>query len=127
MRKSFLILTLIFTLCSHNSWADQHLKKQEFQNALDNLNLTLTQARGVPYFRNGKQVGLRLFYIKAGSIYDLMGLKNNDIVFEIDGKPYGDVLSTITSLLKLPQGSNEKVIKIDREQKLTVLKILLDK
>lgn len=62
----------------------------ELDAALENLPLLLTQARAVPYFKQGKSVGLRLFAIKTGSLYEKIGLKNGDILKTINGKSLGD-------------------------------------
>lgn len=126
MNRNSIFLVLLVVFFPLNCFADAHMDRQEFQKASDNLHLTLTQARAVPYFRSGKQIGLRIFYITEGSIYERMGLKNNDIVLEIDSKPYGDVLSTITSLLTFTKEAKEKIIKIDRDQKNVTLKVVLD-
>ena len=48
--------------------------------------MLLTQARAVPYFKQGKSVGLRLFAIKAGSLFEKIGLKNGDKVVAMSGK-----------------------------------------
>ena len=62
----------------------------ELDSALENLPLLLTQARAVPYFKQGKSVGLRLFAIKTGSLYEKIGLKNGDILKTINGESLGD-------------------------------------
>src|SRR5690606_25165144 len=62
----------------------------ELNTALDNLPLLLTQARAVPYFKDGKPVGLRLFAIKSDSLYEKVGLKNGDILKSINGNSLGD-------------------------------------
>ncbi|MCB0355071.1 MAG: hypothetical protein KDD64_16175, partial [Bdellovibrionales bacterium] len=67
------------------------LDEGELNQALDNLPLLLTQARAVPYFKDGKAIGLRLFAIKTGSLYEKIGLKNGDILKTINGKNLGDI------------------------------------
>lgn len=62
----------------------------EVDEALSNLPVLLTQLRAVPYFKNGQAVGLRLFAIKSGSLFEKIGLKNGDILQTINGNQLGD-------------------------------------
>jgi general secretion pathway protein C len=66
------------------------VQEDELNSALDNLPLLLTQARAVPYFKDGQAVGLRLFAIKSGSMFEKIGLKNGDILKNINGNNLGD-------------------------------------
>ena len=67
------------------------IDEEELNDALDNLPLLLTQARAVPYFQDGKAVGLRLFAIRSGSLYEKIGLRNGDILKTINGNSMGDI------------------------------------
>lgn len=69
--------------------------------ALDNLPLLLTQARAVPYFKNGKSVGLRLFAIKNGSLFQEIGLQNGDVLKDINGESLGDITQALKIFEKL--------------------------
>lgn len=62
----------------------------DVDEALSNLPVLLTQLRAVPYFKNGQAVGLRLFAIKSGSLFEKIGLKNGDILQTINGNQLGD-------------------------------------
>lgn len=64
--------------------------KNDLDIALVNLPQTLSQARAVPYFKDGKSIGMRLFAITRGGIFDNIGLKNGDIVKSVDGKDLTD-------------------------------------
>ncbi len=75
--------------------------EQELNQALDNLPLLLTQARAVPYFKDGRSVGLRLFAIKGGSLYEKIGLKNGDILKSINGNDLGDITQAVKLFEKL--------------------------
>lgn len=63
----------------------------ELDRALANLPMVLTQARAVPYFKDGQAIGLRLFAIRPGSIFERLGLKNGDILKSINGNSLGDL------------------------------------
>lgn len=69
----------------------------ELDKALENLPLLLTQARAVPYFKDGKSIGLRMFAIRKDSMFEKIGLKNGDIIKSINDNSLGD----ITQAMKL--------------------------
>lgn len=71
------------------------VNKAELDDALSNLPLLLTQARAVPYFKDGKSVGLRLFAIKSGSMFEKIGLKNGDILKSINGNSLADITQAV--------------------------------
>ena len=66
------------------------IKEAELNAALNNLPVLLSQARAVPYFRNGKSIGMRLFAIRRGSLYEKLGLKNGDILKSINDNSLSD-------------------------------------
>ncbi len=71
------------------------IDEAELDKALENLPLLLQQARAVPYFKNGQAVGLRLFAIRPDSLYTKIGLRNGDIMLNINGKALGDLTEAI--------------------------------
>ena len=79
------------------------VSEAEVDKALENLPLLLSQARAVPYFKNGKSVGLRLFAIKRGSLYEKIGLKNGDILKTINGNSLGDITQAVKLFEKLKE------------------------
>jgi general secretion pathway protein C len=92
------------------------VSEEEVNSALNNLPLLLTQARAVPYFQDGKSVGLRLFAIKNGSLYEKIGLLNGDILKTINGNNLGD----ITQAVKLfEQLRDERAISLVLERNRT--------
>jgi hypothetical protein len=48
---------------------------------------TGSDIRGVPYFESGRAIGQRVFALRDGSLYERIGLRNGDIVTEVDGEP----------------------------------------
>ena len=67
------------------------VEEAELDKALENLPLLLTQARAVPYFKEGKAIGLRMFAIRNASIFEKIGLRNGDILKSINGNSLGDL------------------------------------
>jgi len=87
--------------------------EDEITQALANLPVLLSQARAVPYFRNGQSIGMRLYAIKAGSLYEKLGLKNSDIIKEINGS----VVNDPTKALKLFEDlKSQRQIKVQVER-----------
>ena len=92
---------------------DFSVDESELENALSNLPKLLSQARAVPYFRNGKSIGMRLFAIRSGSLYEKIGLKNGDILTSVNENS----LSDPTQALKLfEQLKTEREIKVAIER-----------
>ncbi len=67
-----------------------NISRSEVDRTLSDLNNILTQARAVPNLKNGVPNGYKLFQIVPGSIYDKLGLKNNDTILGLDGQPIND-------------------------------------
>ncbi|MBX7137283.1 MAG: hypothetical protein K1X83_04795 [Oligoflexia bacterium] len=79
------------------------IEEAELDKAMENLPLLLTQARAVPYFQDGKSVGLRLFAIRAGSLFEKIGLLNGDIIKSINGNSLADFTQAMTLFQKLKE------------------------
>lgn len=63
------------------------IERTEVDSALANINQVLTQARAIPNFENGVANGFRLMQIVPGSIYEKLGLKNDDVITGVNGEP----------------------------------------
>lgn len=102
-----------FTGSSSPSVESMVVSKSQLDEALSNLPLLLTQARAVPYFKDGKSVGLRLFAIKSGSMFETIGLKNGDILKSINGTSLGDITQAVKLFEEL---RNERSISVQVER-----------
>jgi type II secretory pathway component PulC len=58
--------------------------------------------------------GWGLRWIDTGSIYDLLGFQDDDVVTEIDGRPLTDVEVTLTLLRRLTT-DREVTLKVERD------------
>jgi general secretion pathway protein C len=85
----------------------------EVTDALGNLPKLLSEARAVPYFRNGQSVGMRLFAIRRGSLYERLGLKNGDIIKEVNNQMVGDPTQAIRLFEQL---KSERSISVKLER-----------
>ncbi|HMO02612.1 MAG TPA: type II secretion system protein N [Oligoflexia bacterium] len=86
------------------------IAEAELDKALENLPLLLTQARAVPYFKDGRAVGLRLFAIRSDSLFERIGLRNGDILKTINGNSMGDITQAIKLFEKLKEEKNLALI-----------------
>lgn len=100
------------------------VEEAELDKGLENLPLLLTQARAVPYFKEGRSIGLRLFAIKNGSLYEKIGLKNGDILKSINGNSLGDISQALKLFEQLKQERSINLVlereKQDRDFKYTI-------
>lgn len=85
----------------------------ELDRALENLPLLLTQARAVPFFKEGRAVGLRLFAIKSGSLFEKIGLQNGDVLKTVNGNSLGDLSQAMQLFQKLKEERSITVV-LDR-------------
>ncbi|MCB0345387.1 MAG: hypothetical protein KDD66_09725 [Bdellovibrionales bacterium] len=100
-------------IASSDDGSEFIVAEAEVNNALANLPRLLSQARAVPYFKNGESVGMRLFAIRRGSLYEKLGLKNGDILKAVNGNS----LSDPTQALKIfEQLKSERSINVRVER-----------
>jgi S1-C subfamily serine protease len=67
----------------------------------DDFMMFTRKARLVPASANGKIHGVKLFDIAPGSLYDALGLRNDDTVLDVDGRSidsFDDAIATHTAL-----------------------------
>jgi len=95
------------------------VKEAELDQALENLPMLLTQARAVPYFEQGKAVGLRLFAIKSDSLFEKVGLRNGDILKTINGENLGDFSKALTLFERLKRERSIKLELVRNRQPIT--------
>lgn len=84
---------------------------EDFKRYSDNIPLIVTQFRAVPYFYQGKAIGIRIFGVKPDGYFEHLGLQNGDVVTSIDGVPTLD-LGTMTRALTPPDVTIGKPITI---------------
>ncbi len=86
----------------------------------DDFNKILTQARCVPEFEGGKPAGYRCFQIEPGSIYEKLGLQDNDIICGIDGEALNDPSRAFSKLAALKDTNTRSMsVCIKRNGKIT--------
>lgn len=96
-----------------NEQTDFSVPEDELSAALANLPQLLSQARAVPYFRNGQSIGMRLFAIRSGSMYEKLGLKNGDIILSVNENSLSDPAQALKLFEQL---KNERSIGVRLER-----------
>ncbi len=94
--------------------------RREVDHAIENLNSVITEVRAVPFLRDGNSMGFRLFAIKRGSIFERMGLKNGDVVRNINGTQLTDP-SMAMGLLGEIQTAEVITVDLIRQNKASTL------
>jgi general secretion pathway protein C len=61
------------------------IQRSALNKVLGNTTLLARSARIVPSVRNGQPNGFKLYAIRPGSIYSLIGMQNGDTIHEING------------------------------------------
>jgi len=98
----------------------KHIEIKKGDLNSQHLDLTiLTDARLVPYFRNGKVVGSRLFAIKKDGIFSKMALANGDIVEQANDLQFQHERS-FNDFFELLIKKGESSLTIERANKLII-------
>jgi general secretion pathway protein C len=85
------------------------IDRKEVDKAMENLNTILTDARCVPEFEGGRPAGYRCFQITPGSIYEKLGLKENDVICGLDGENINDPSKAFAKLGALRDPSTRSI------------------
>jgi general secretion pathway protein C len=62
------------------------IKRSALNKVLGNTTMLARSARIVPSVRNGKPNGFKLYAIRPGSVYSLIGMQNGDTIHAINGR-----------------------------------------
>ena len=90
--------------------------REEVDNALENMSQLFTQIRAVPHFEGGESTGFRLFAIRRGSLFDKIGLKNGDIIRNVNGQAMNDPTRALALLEEL-RDSSDLTVAVTRNRK----------
>ncbi len=71
----------------------------------EGLNKILMQAATIPYVENGKLLGFRILEIDPGSIFDVAGFQNGDVITHINDQAINDAGLAIRALGSLKTAS----------------------
>jgi len=83
-----------------------NIDRKEVDKVMENFNEVLTQARCVPNVEAGRPSGYRCFQIEPGSIYDKLGMKDNDVICGINGQAVNDPATAFNMLNTIKTARN---------------------
>ena len=72
----------------------------------------VSQARVMPHFVNGKAEGFLVSNIVPGSIYDLAGVENGDVVGKVNGQEISNAQQAMTMYQSLQKGGRVKLERV---------------
>lgn len=99
-----------------------YISATEVDSHLNNFGTLLNQARMVPYFNNGEHQGFRVKAIDKGSLYEKLGLQNNDIIKAVNGESLAEAGGEkLMGLFKLLRNEREFTVEIERDSSPQVL------
>jgi general secretion pathway protein C len=81
------------------------IQRAEVDKAVANLSKLYTDIRAVPYFKDGKANGFKLLSVKAGSLFEKLGLRRGDILKSLNGNTL-DIQSGMTLFNSLKSESS---------------------
>ncbi|MCX7952151.1 MAG: hypothetical protein N2654_00750 [Deltaproteobacteria bacterium] len=91
------------------------LSRTTLNEFLDDVSVFATQARVVPFFQDGRPVGLRLFGITPGGVYQFLGFENGDIVKSVEGSSILN-LADFTNLVRQLKEKSRISVLIERNR-----------
>lgn len=94
-----------------------HVERKAVDHALENLAQVINDASAVPVTSpNGAIIGFRLAYIKSGSIYEKLGLKQGDVLLAVNGTTLNSP-STALDLYEQLRNSSLINLRIERNSR----------
>ncbi len=109
-------------LTTNSDQQEIKISTQELERILQSFPSAITQARAVPYFKDGRQTGLRLFAIRSDGVFARIGLQNGDIVLATDGVAVSD-LGAIVTIFSTLRDKKSVVLSVERLLRTVDLKI----
>lgn len=99
-----------------------YISATEVDSHLNDFGTLLNQARMVPYFKNKKHQGFRVKAIDKGSLYEKLGLRNNDVLKAVNGESLAEAGGEkLMGLFKLLRNEREFTVELERGGKSEIL------
>jgi len=80
------------------------ISKDYVMESIGNMSKLMQDALIKPYMKNGETIGFQLDNIRSGSFYDKLGLKNSDVILQVENKK----LKSPQQLMELSQKLSRK-------------------
>ncbi|MFY1825509.1 type II secretion system protein GspC [Myxococcus fulvus] len=84
---------------------------------------TLSDARMVPAFKDGKAQGFKVLSVRKGSLYEKLGLQNGDVLQRINGMPLDSLEKAMETYMLL---KNQRHLEIEIERGGRTLRLAYD-
>ncbi|MFZ5471050.1 MAG: hypothetical protein ACOZIN_16610 [Myxococcota bacterium] len=101
------------------------LLRTTVEQALDELPHHGAQVMLVPAFEQGKAVGIKLFGLRAGSIWERLGLRNGDVLRQVNGVELSNPRRAL-DLYAQAGTLREVTLEVLREGRINVLTYLIE-
>ena len=89
------------------------------EQLMSNPAMLAKQARIVPSQRDGETQGFKFYGIRRGSLPKLLGLKNGDMLTEVNGEEIRSVDKAMSLAMKLRRASNLSVTLVRKGKQIT--------
>lgn len=101
-----------------NRWS---ISREELESAKANMSQLMTQVRIAPNFTEGEPDGFKVLSIKRGSLFDRLGLRNGDVIRQINGVPLDSPQKVLEVYEQLESGQSISlnIVRGGREQTLS--------
>lgn len=99
-----------------NRWS---VSREELESAKANMSQLMTQVRIAPNFTEGQPDGFKLLSIKRGSLFDRLGLRNGDVIRQINGMPLDSPQKALELYGELESGQSISLGVLRRGKELT--------
>jgi len=93
-----------------------NVSRETLNEALSDVQTLVSQIRVIPFFKDGKPVGLRLFAIRPGSVFEMVGLRNGDLLKSIDGVELRE-MEKLSGLMQILKEKDRIKVTIERENR----------
>ena len=103
-----------------NHWA---INRDEVQDVITNSSQLLTQVRIIPHFAQGKMDqpdGFQVANIKPRSFFDMMGLRNGDVIKSVNREPIDNPEKAFEAYQKFKQESQIEVVVLRNNRETTL-------
>jgi general secretion pathway protein C len=82
------------------------LDRKTVTSAMDDLGSLMSQVRVRPHFENGRPAGLALISVKPNSIFQKMGIRNGDVLQQVEGNDIRSVDDVVKLYQQLGSGGS---------------------
>lgn len=85
---------------------DRTITRNTLKQQMNNLPSLLQQATAVPYNEGGEQKGFRIVDLKKGSVFEQLGIQQNDIIYAVNGTPVRNTEEALSAYRMIGTTSN---------------------